>query len=467
MDNQENNSLPPEPEYAPEIPQPPVEKVKHSPYENAPYIMVHQPQRQAPPPPVSEPAPAEQPAAPQKPRKQKGKIFLLTIALIGALTLMMFTSAALTASHWEDRTALQIQALEAQIDVLREELESQASTGNSVSGTPNITADGSLTPGQVYAMNERSVVLIDTDVATGSGFIFTEDGYVVTNQHVVDGASSIHVVLFDNTSYTAQLVGSDTSNDIAVLKMEGENFQAAKLGSSDDLIVGDQVVAIGNPLGELTSTLTVGYVSAKERDVYSDSGTINMLQTDCAINSGNSGGPLFNMKGEVVGITTAKYSGTSMSGASIEGIGFAIPVDDVTGIIDDLMELGYVNSAYLGVNIYNVDPDTSRMYDIPMGCLVDSVVSGGSADRAGIRAKDVITALGGYEVEGITDLTRALRKFAPGETTTISIYRSGQELVLSVTLDQKPQETQSSSDIPAGMPNSGSYEEWFNFFFGD
>ena len=122
MDNLENNSLPPEPEYAPEIPQPPVEKVKHSPYENAPYIMVHQPQRQAPPPPVSEPAPAEQPAAPQKPRKQKGKIFLLTIALIGALTLMMFTSAALTASHWEDRTALQIQALEAQIDVLRDEL---------------------------------------------------------------------------------------------------------------------------------------------------------------------------------------------------------------------------------------------------------------------------------------------------------------------------------------------------------
>ena len=453
----ENNELPLEPEHIENNPQPTVEKIRHSPYENSPYMMHHRPAVE----PEQSPPPA------RKKKSGRGKRFfgrLFTFLLGAAVALGGVYGMSEVVQQQAD---LRVQALEAQIDVLREELESQASTGNSVSGTPNITADGSLTPGQVYAMNERSVVLIDTDVATGSGFIFTEDGYVVTNQHVVDGASSIHVVLFDNTSYTAQLVGSDTSNDIAVLKMEGENFRAAELGSSDDLIVGDQVVAIGNPLGELTSTLTVGYVSAKERDVYSDSGTINMLQTDCAINSGNSGGPLFNMKGEVVGITTAKYSGTSMSGASIEGIGFAIPVDDVTGIIDDLMELGYVNSAYLGVNIYNVDPDTSRMYDIPMGCLVDSVVSGGSADRAGIRAKDVITALGGYEVEGITDLTRALRKFAPGETTTISIYRSGQELVLSVTLDQKPQETQSSSDIPAGMPNSGSYEEWFNFFFGD
>ena len=453
----ENNELPLEPEHIENNPQPTAEKIRHSPYENSPYMMPHRP--------AVEPA---QPAASVKKKKSgRGKRFFggLGMFLLGAAVALGGVYAM--SGVVQQQTELRVQALEAQIDVLRDELEAQTSSGNSVSGTPNVNADGGLTPGQVYAMNEQSVVLIDTDVSTGSGFILTADGYVVTNQHVVDGASSIHVVLFDNTSYTAQVAGSDTSNDIAVLKVEGEDFRPAKLGASDDLIVGDQVVAIGNPLGELTSTLTVGYVSAKERDVYSDSGTINMLQTDCAINSGNSGGPLFNMKGEVVGITTAKYSGTSNSGASIEGIGFAIPMDDVTGIIEDLMELGYVNSAYLGVNIYNVDPDTSRMYNIPMGCLVDSVVTGGSADKAGVKSSDVITALGGYDVDGITDLTRALRKFAPGETTTITIYRSGQELVLSVTLDAKPQETGPSSNAPGDMPSSGSYEEWFNFFFGD
>ena len=467
MENMENNGLPQEPAHIENIPQPPVEKIKRSPYENSPYIMAHRPQ-----PAYEAPAPQEPPKV-KKPRKKgRGRAALGVIGLIAGLALLMGGTAAVAAGIASNRTALQIQSMEEQIDVLRQELAAQTVAGESVSGTPNVGVDGGMTPGQVYAMNEPSVVLIETDMATGSGFIITDDGYVVTNYHVVEDARTIDVVLYDNSSYSATLEGYDSSNDVAVLKMEGE-FQPVKLGSSDALIVGDQVVAIGNPLGELTSTLTVGYVSAKGRDVSTDSATINMLQTDCAINSGNSGGPLFNMKGEVVGITSAKYSGLSASGASIEGIGFAIPMDDAVGIIDDLMEFGYVRSAYLGITVYSVLPSEAEMFGRPLGCLVSEVTPGSCADIAGMKKADVIIGIGGYKVESYTDLSRALRSFNGGEHTTITVDRSGQTLVLEITLDEKPREDRpASSDVPSynepsGIPDGGSYQDWFDYFFGE
>ena len=462
MENMENNGLPQEPEHTENIPQPPVEKIKRSPYENSPYIMAHRPQ------PAYQSPVTEAPQKEKTPRKKgKGRAVLGVIGLIAGLALLMGGTAAVAAGIAGNRTALQIQSLEEQIEVLRQELEAQTAVGESVSGTPNVGVDGGMTPGQVYAMNEPSVVLVETDMGTGSGFIITDDGYVVTNYHVVEDSRSIDVVLYDNSSYSATLEGYDSSNDVAVLKIEGD-FQPVKLGSSDDLIVGDQVVAIGNPLGELTSTLTVGYVSAKGRDVSTDSTTINMIQTDCAINSGNSGGPLFNMKGEVVGITTAKYSGLSASGVSIEGIGFAIPMDDAAGIIDDLMEFGYLRSAYLGITVYTVQPSDAEMFGRPLGCLVNEVDPGSCAAIAGLRKADVIIGLGGYKVEGYTDLSRALRSFNGGETTTITVDRSGQTLVLEITLDEKPHEgTSVPGSTPSGIPEGGSYEDWFNYFFGE
>ena len=461
MENMDNNGLPLESEHTENIPQPPVGKIKRSPYENSPYIMPHRPQ------PAYE-APAQKPRKEKKPRKKStGRGAMAFVAVIAVMALIVGGTAAAAAGIVANRAALRIQSLEDQIDVLRQELQAQTNAGESVSGTPNVGVDGAMTPGQVYAMNEPSVVLIETEMATGSGFVITADGYVVTNYHVVEDARNIYVVLYDNTSYFATLEGYDSSNDVAVLKIEGE-FQAVTLGSSDDLIVGDQVVAIGNPLGELTSTLTVGYVSAKGRDVSTDAATINMIQTDCAINSGNSGGPLFNMKGEVVGITTAKYSGLSASGASIEGIGFAIPMDDAVGIIDDLMEFGYVRSAYLGISVYDVQATDAEMFGRPLGCLVNEVNRGSCADIAGLKKADVIIGLGGYKVEGYTDLSRALRSFNGGETTTITVDRNGQTLVLEITLDEKPHENQRpSANEPSGMPGSGSYEEWFNYFFGE
>ena len=447
---------------------PPAQRpARRSPFENSPYMMPHQQPVQAPPPetpPVAEiPVRTEEPAQEQPVKVKKGKVWLTLFVLIGAVLLLNFMTARWGADMAEDRAAAQIQALEGQIEALQEQLNEQQDTGDSVSGTPNTGIDGGMTPGQVFAQNEKSVVLIQTDVATGSGFILTADGYVVTNYHVVEGGNQIRVVLHDSTYQDATLVGYEANNDVALLKMEGADFPAVTLGSSDDLIVGDQVAAIGNPLGELTSTLTVGFVSAKERDVSTDSSVINMIQTDCAINSGNSGGPLFNMKGEVVGITTAKYSGLSSSGASIEGIGFAIPIDDVVGILDDLMEFGYVKSAYLGITVYTLGPGS----DQPQGCLVNTLEPAGCAAEAGVLPGDIIIDLGGHKVQGYTDLARALREFDGGETTTITVWREGQgEITLDITLDAKPRESIPETDEKP-LPENGSYEEWYDYFFGE
>ncbi len=244
------------------------------------------------------------------------------------------------------------------------------------------------------------------------------------------------------------------------------------IGSSDALIVGDQVVAIGNPLGELTNSLTVGYVSAKERMVSTDGTVITMMQTDAAINPGNSGGPLFNMKGEVVGITTAKYSGTTSSGASIEGIGFAIPIDDVMELLDDLKAFGYVKGAYMAVMVSDMDSQTAALaetYGLPVGPIIQSTEHGGAANRAGIQKGDIVTHVGDTRVQSVTELTRALRDYEPGDTSTITVYRSGERHVLEITFDERPAQTPVQETVPEseyGPNRQEEYGEWFNPFFG-
>jgi serine protease Do len=197
------------------------------------------------------------------------------------------------------------------------------------------------------------------------------------------------------------------------------------------------VVAIGNALGELSFSLTVGYVSGIDRDVNTDGSMMSMLQTDAAINSGNSGGPLFNAKGEVIGINTAKYSGTTSSGASIEGISFAIPMDDVIGMLEDLRDFGYIKGASMGVYVKNVDAADAEMYNLPMGVYVQDVIAGKAAEKAGIQARDIITELGGYKIENMNDLTRALRNFEGGQTATVTVWRGGTEKILAITFDEK------------------------------
>ena len=422
-----------------------------APFSDSSYVIPSTPAREPYLPRYEEDIPETEIRIPK--RRKKGGLLKKTLAWTAVLALAA-GSCAVTAygvnKKWEART----KALEASFDSRISELQQQVAaltpehTGNSQSGT--VAVGNGMTAAQVYAKNVRSVVLIEatvtssiygqttSGVSTGSGFILSEDGYVVTNFHVVEGASSVKVVLYDEKSHAAELVGYDKTNDLAVLKVDAQDLDPVELGSSDGLIVGDQVVAIGNPLGELTATLTVGYVSAKERTIDTDGTVINMIQTDAAINSGNSGGPLFNMKGQVVGITTAKYSGSSSSGATIEGIGFAIPMDDVTKSLDELIQFGYIKSAYLGVLVQNLDSAVAEIYGLPVGAYVAGVEDGYCAQKAGIRAKDIIVAVGDVTVKNITDLTRALRDYEPGEQAEIRLYRAGQELTVSVVLDERP-----------------------------
>ena len=422
----------PQPIEIPCEPQPAKPKRKASPYENSPYM----------------PYDGNRQACSHREPKEKSKVWKVLLSVFLAACLVVGTcviTADVVNDKWEDRYDELMDQFESEMTALEKKVES---AGNVVL-TPGGSNDALYTPSQVYAANVKSVVMISNkvtstqggmSVSTGSGFIVTEDGYVVTNQHVVDGKGSITVITTDGTEYPAVLVGADDTNDVALLKVEAQGLRPVTIGSSSDMIVGDQVAAIGNPLGELTSTLTVGYISAKERDVTTEGFAINMIQTDAAINSGNSGGPLFNMRGEVVGITTAKYSGTSSSGASIEGIGFAIPIDDVMDILSDLATYGYVTGGYLGVMVSDMDPEAASYYGMPVGAYVQEVTVGFAAQKAGLRAKDIIVELGGYEVRNVNGLTRALRHFKAGDETTIVVYRGGQRLTLTIVLDAKPVE---------------------------
>ena len=363
-----------------------------------------------------------------------------------------------------------MEALNDQIENLQRQLDAVEPSVSSSQDAVVISGSGK-TPSQVYAENVSRVVAIRATVesygqvgtSSGSGFILPEDGYVVTNAHVVEDATSASVVMNDGTEYQAVIVGSDTSNDVAVLKVNAQGLPTVTLGSSSALAVGDMVVAIGNPLGTLNSTQTVGYVCGKDREVTTGNTIVNMIQTDAAINSGNSGGPLFNMNGEVVGITTAKYSGTTSSGASIEGIGFAIPIDDVIGVIGDLQNYGYVTGAYLGVTVQNLDSSYSSMLGFS-GAYVVSVSSGSCAERAGIQPKDIIIALGDTKISSITELTRTLRNFQAGDVTTITVFRGGDKVTLDIILDEKP--ASAATDEPQGEMPEGDYEQWFDYFFG-
>ena len=306
-----------------------------------------------------------------------------------------------------------------------------------------------MTAAEVYAANVNSTVGITTAITTnywgftttsaasGSGFIISEDGYILTNHHVIEGSSGITVSMYDGTTYDATLIGSDESNDIAVLKIEAEGLVPVVLGSSDDLNVGDTVVAIGNPLGELTFSLTVGAVSAKDREVtLSRSVTMDLIQTDCAINSGNSGGALFNLYGEVIGITNAKYSSNASGEASIDNIGFAIPVNDVMPIVESIIEKGYISTPYIGVSISDVSTE-AQAYGIPAGAAIREVTEGSPAAEAGIQSGDVITAFNGVEITGSTDLGDAVDACQVGDPVQVAVYRQGIYFDLTLTVGEK------------------------------
>ena len=319
-----------------------------------------------------------------------------------------------------------------------------------------------LTPEEIYAANLGAAVGVNGDVTTnawgytvrnavsGSGFVISSNAtssYIVTNYHVINNVQDIKVFFANGDSYDATLVGGEEDNDIAVLRIEVGNLQTVTLGDSDALNVGENVYAIGNPLGELTFTFTGGYVSAKDRSVTMSDGTVmNMLQTDTAINSGNSGGPLFNEYGQVIGIVSAKLSSSSSSEASVEGLGFAIPINDVRDMITSIIENGYVTGKpSMGILLDDV-PQAAQQYGVPAGAEVLAILDGSGADNGGLQVGDIITAVNGTEVSGSSDLQSAVSEFSAGDTVTLSIYRNGETTTVDVTLDEENTERNQAMD---------------------
>lgn len=335
-----------------------------------------------------------------------------------------------------------------------------------------------MTAAEVYAANVHSTVGITTSITTnywgfqttsaasGSGFIISDDGYILTNYHVIEDSNSITVTMYDGSVYDAELIGYDQSNDIAVLKIEATGLTPVVLGDSDAMNVGDSVVAIGNPLGELTFSLTAGLISAKDRQVTMSGGTtMNLIQTDTAINSGNSGGALFNMYGEVVGVTNAKYSSSS-SGASIDNIGFAIPINTVRPVVESIIEKGYVSKPYIGVTVANVSSE-SQLYGLPQGAAVQSVTEGGPAEKAGLQRGDIITGANDTEITSSNDLVSLVRKMAVGDTLNVTVYRQGQTMNLAITVEEQIQSATQEETQPVQQSqksNQGGFP--FGFFGG-
>ncbi len=311
-----------------------------------------------------------------------------------------------------------------------------------------------MTPAEVYAVNVNSTVGITTSITTnfwgyqstsaaaGSGFILSDDGYILTNYHVVENSNSISVAMYDGSSHDAKLIGYDEGNDVAVLKIDAENLVPVVLGDSKNINVGDSVVAIGNPLGELTFSLTSGTISAKDREITMSSGaTMRLMQTDCAINSGNSGGALFNLYGEVIGITNAKYSSNASTEASIDNIGFAIPINKARSIAESIIEKGYVSKPYIGVSVTTVSSET-QSYGLPQGAAVKSIDKDGPAAAAGLKVNDIITHVNGKEIRGSSDLISIINDAKVGDICKLTVYRKGDTVELSITIGEKIQSAQ-------------------------
>ena len=402
---------------------------------------------------------------PQPPKKHKGGMtgkgvvaVALVCALVGGLCGGGIAAAVRggTVTDSGDSSSAQVQETEEDNGSAKDATVFNKTT---IDVTTNSTST-KMTPQDVYENYVNAVVLVYNQGTTstywgqtesrssGSGMIISKDGYVLTNNHVVSGAEKLTVMTTSGEEYDATVIGADEVNDVALLKIEGsEDFPTVSIGNSDKIEVGQQVCAIGNPLGELTNTLTVGYVSALDREISESSTgtTINMFQTDCAINSGNSGGPIFDMNGNVVGITTAKYSSSGYSNsASVEGIGFCIPINDAMSIVNDLMQYGYVKGRVsMGVSVRAMDNTVAQYYNLPTGVYVADVTSGSAADNAGIQKGDLICAIDGDETTSVAALKQKLKDYTPGDTATVSIYRTetGDKLDVTITFDEMQAET--------------------------
>ena len=414
---------------------------------------------------------AEAPAAAKKPsfwQKTGVKItaLLLACAVVGGAA--GYGGAALSSSgkttiRQSNRTASEITVKQVSGQTLMSPAEVYASTVNSV-----VSINCSSVSTNIFGQSVQSA-------SSGSGFIITQDGYIVTNHHVVSGASSVTVTLHDGREYPATVVGSDSDYDVAVLKINATDLQPVTLGNSSSVNVGDSVLAIGNPLGELTFSMSQGIVSCCDRAINVDGTPFNMIQVDASINPGNSGGPLMNLYGEVVGIVSAKYS--SYSDTTVEGLGFAIPIGDVQAIITDIMENGQVtDKPSFGITAGTMTEQMAAQYQIEQksGAFVYSVNKGGAGEKAGLRMGDVITKVDSTDIASMEDLTAAKKGHKAGDTVTVTYFRDGSSHTTSLTFDvkaddtvQDSQQNQQNQQNQQDQQNGGnSFGSLYDYFFG-
>lgn len=309
--------------------------------------------------------------------------------------------------------------------------------------------------------------------ATGSGIIISEDGYILTNNHVISSGSTssfyaiqeatgLKVNLYgDSESYDATVVGTDSYTDLAVIKIDKTGLTPATLGDSENVKVGEFVMAIGNPLG-MDYSVTCGVVSALNREVESDGVTYTAIQTDAAINTGNSGGALVNANGEVIGINTLKLAGNG-----VEGVGFAIPISSTTSIVNQLIENKTVKRPYIGISGSAIDSNTAKRYNLPEGVYVESVEKDSPAEKAGIMQKDIITKIEGKEVKSVNELNKIKYTYNIGDTVTLTIFRNNEEIEVKVTLTEMPQEDELENNNQKNNQNQDNGNSQFREFEDD
>ena len=437
----------------------------------------------------------QQPPAPPAHTKQKKGVSAGAVVAICLVCAILAAAIGVGATYFllRDRTA-GTDSLENTEDVppIPEATQAPAET-EEPAATEEPASEQTLAPmavdaavGQhIYELATQQVVGITTEITytnffgqisaasvSGTGFIISDDGYIMTNNHVIEdartGGYEVSVLTYDGTEYTADIVGYDKENDIAVLKIDATGLTPVTMGSADDIVVGDAIYAVGNPLGELNFTMTNGIISATDRTITTDTDSvpINMFQIDAAVNSGNSGGPVYDAEGEVIGVVTAKTSATG-----VEGLGFAIPIEDASHIADQLMEYGYVTDrATVGISGYTLPDSVADRYGMVPGAYVTNVVADGPAAEAGIQERDIITAVDDQEVAGFTELTAIVRTYSVGDTAELTVWRNGETLTVSLTFgeSQKPVEATPS---PAPQQNQqgqyfGNMDDFFRQFFG-
>lgn len=409
----------------------------------------------------------------------KAKVVVLTAAVAFA----SFGAGSLyTSYNW-------IQQKEAALtEAMKEQSSSQLPTTHVSQTAANMNNGNNMSVAQVADMASASVVEITTESVqrdmfmrqyvsegAGSGVIISEDGYIVTNNHVIDGASKITVRLKDGNEYKGKLIGRDSQTDLAVVKIEAKDLQAVSYGNSDELIVGTTAIAIGNPLGQLGGTVTNGIISATDRQIQLENQTMTLLQTNAAINPGNSGGGLFNDRGQLIGIVVAKAAQSN-----VEGLGFAIPVNVVKDVVKSLMDVGYVQGRpVLGVNVVDVNsPQLARYYGVSQqGVYIAKLTEGTKSEESGLKVGDCIIAVDDSQISSMADLTSILKGHKVGDVVKVTVSRSGKLLTANVELSESVPTAETANtdnneqeELPQQDDSASGQDElreFFDFFGGN